>query len=118
MTGDPIIDALESTTAFKVYADCENYPDVEFEIMLDTLPSMEQAELAVRTLDNFVNRYNKWHFFRPIHYVSGLEDCREGNHPWGIYVFIDFGGSSPKALLEAVRALEATDLPIVRLTLR
>ena len=115
---DPIIEALENISAFKVYANCENYPDVEFEIMLEALPSQEQAELAVTTLENFVNRYNKRHFFCPIHYISGIEECREGNHPWAIYVFIDFGGSSPKTLLEAARALEATNLPIVRLTLR
>lgn len=116
--GDPIIEALESISAFKVYADCEAYPDVEFEIMLDNLPSQEQAVLAVKTLQNFVRRYNKWHFFRPIHYVSDLEDCRNGNHPWGIYVHIDFGNSSPMALLEAVYALEDAGLPIARVTLR
>jgi hypothetical protein len=34
---DPIIAKLESCTSFRVDAYCEGYPDVIFEIILDTI---------------------------------------------------------------------------------
>lgn len=66
----------------------------------------------------FVMKYNKRHFFRPIHYISDIDSLPEGNHPRGIYIHIDFGNSSPWALLEAVRALERSELPIIRIALQ
>ena len=108
---------MEDFDAFEVEAYCEVYPDVIFEIILDDLPTQEQIATAVRALEQFVIKYNKRHFLRPIHYVSDIDSLPEGDHPRGIYVHIDFGNCSPMALVEAVKALEKTDLPIFRVAL-
>lgn len=115
---DPIIEQLEKTTAFRVDAYCESYPDVVFEIILDDRPTPEQIATAVNALETLVADYNKWHFLRPIHYVSDVESALEGDHPRGIYVHVDFGNCSPNALIAAVKALEKTNLPIFRVALQ
>lgn len=114
---DPIIEELERTKAFRVDAYCEGYPDVIFEIILNAVPTREQTELAVNTLTDFFLKYSKRHFLRPIHYVSDIDDLPDGDHPRGIYIHMDFGNASPRALIEAVRALEGAGLPIFRVAL-
>jgi len=42
----------------------------------------------------------------------------DGDHPRGIYIHIDFGNCSPKALIEAVCELERSGLPIFRVALQ
>lgn len=115
---DPIIERLERFDAFRVDAYCEGYPDVIFEIILNAQPTREQMITAVNALERFVIDYNRRHFFRPIHYVSDIDSLPKGDHPRGIYVHIDFGNSSPKALISAVEALKKTNLPIFRVALQ
>ena len=114
---DPITERLEKFDAFSVDVYCEVYPDVIFEIILDAPPTQEQIVTAVDALEQFVAKYNKRHFLKPIHYVSDIDSLPEGDHPRGIYVHIDFGNSSPMALIEAVEAIEKTQLPIFRVAL-
>ena len=114
---DPIIERLGSFTPFRVDAYCEGYPDVIFEIILEAEPTREQIETAVNALEEFVHTYNKYHFLRPIHYVSDIDSLPEQEHPRGIYVHIDFGNCNPVALLKAVSAIENTNLPIFRVAL-
>ena len=114
---DPIIEKLESCESFRVDAYCEGYPDVIFEIILDAVPTREQTEIAVNALEKFVYTYNRFHFLRPIHYISDIDSLPEQEHPRGIYVHIDFGNCSPWALIKAVSALEGTNLPILRVAL-
>lgn len=115
---DPIIEKLENFQTFRVDAYCESYPDVIFEIILDTEPTWEQITTAVNALEQFVNKYNKRHFLRPIHYISDIDSLPDGDHPRGIYIHIDFGNCSPNALIEAVCELEKTALPIFRIALQ
>ncbi len=114
---DPIIEKLEEFDTFRVDAYCEGYPDVIFEIILDAPPTQEQIVTAVGELEQFVTKYNKRHLLKPIHCVSDIDSLPEGDHPRGIYVHVDFGNCSPTALIEAVEALEKTDLPIFRVAL-
>lgn len=114
---DPIIEKLEKFDTFRVDAYCESYPDVIFEIILNVPPTQEQIVTAVNALEQFVTKYNKRHFLKPIHYISDIDSLPEGDHPRGIYIHVDFGNCSPTALIEAVEALEKTDLPIFRLAL-
>lgn len=114
---DPIIEELERTPSFRVDAYCEGYPDVIFEIILNTVPTQAQTETAVGIFMEFFFKYNKRHFLRPIHYVSDIDALPDGDHPRGIYIHVDFGNCSPRALIEAVRALERSDLPIFRVAL-
>lgn len=115
---DPVIEKLENCTAFRVDAYCEGYPDVVFEIILDAQPTREQIATAVGALEQFVVKYNRRHFLRPIHYVSDIDSLPDGDHPRGIYIHVDFGNCSPNALVEAVEALENTGLPIFRVALQ
>lgn len=115
---DPIIEQLERFDAFRVDAYCDGYPDVIFEIILNAPPTREQIAIAVNALEQFVINYNKRHFFRPIHYVSDMDSLPEGDHPRGIYIHVDFGNSSPTALISAVGALQKTNLPIFRVALQ
>lgn len=114
---DPIINKLENCTSFRVDAYCEGYPDVIFEIILDAVPTREQIEIAVNTLEKFVYTYNRFHFLCPIHYISDINSLPEQEHPRGIYIHIDFGSCCPLALIKAVSALEKTNLPIFRVAL-
>lgn len=114
---DPIINKLENCTSFRVDAYCEGYPDVIFEIILDTVPTHEQTEIAVNALEKFVYSYNRFHFLRPIHYISDINSLPEQEHPRGIYIHIDFGNCCPFALIKAVSVLEKTNLPIFRVAL-
>lgn len=115
---DPIIEELEKNSKFRVNAYCEDYPDVIFEIILHHAPSQEEVKTAVKALMNFMYKYNRRHFLRPIHYVSDVDSLPDGDHPRGIYVHVDFGGTcSPRALIGAVHALEETELPIFRIAL-
>jgi hypothetical protein len=114
---DPIIAKLESCTSFRVDAYCEGYPDVIFEIILDAVPTYEQTEIAVNALEKFVYTYNRFHFLRPIHYISDINSLPEQEHPRGIYIHIDFGSCCPSALIKAVSVLENTNLPIFRVAL-
>lgn len=115
---DQIIEKLENFDAFRVDAYCESYPDVIFEIILDAPPTQEQIATAVGALEQFVTKYNKIHFLKPIHYVSDIDSLPEVDHPRGIYVHVDFGNSSPSAPIAAVEAIKETDLPIFRVALQ
>ena len=115
-----IIEQLNSIQAFTVDADRYDwfsYPDVIFEIILDAAPTQEQAAIAVTALEAFFYKYNKWHLLRPIHYVSDIDHLLPGPHPRGIYIHMDFGNASPRALVGAVEALQKTGLPIFRVAL-
>lgn len=114
---DPIIEKLENCKVFPVDANCEGYPDVIFEIILDTKPTQEQIAAAVSSLTKFYYVYNVLHFLRPIHYIAGVNGLFENEHPRGIYIHMDFGGASPYALCKAMRVIEKLDLPIFRVTL-
>ena len=114
---DTIIQKLESCKSFRVDAYCEGYPDVIFEIILNAVPTREQTEIAVNALEKFVYTYNRFHFLRPIHYISDINSLPEQEHPRGIYIHIDFGSCCPLALIKAVSVLEKTNLPIFRLAL-
>lgn len=116
-----IIEQLQSIRTFRVDAAqydwfC-SYPDMIFEIILDAPPTDEQKRIAVTALEQFAENYNKRHFFRPIHYVSDLDHLPKGRHPRGVYVHIDFGRCSALQVVTAVKALEATGLPIFRVAL-
>ena len=116
-----IVEKLQSIRSFRVDADdydwfC-SYPDMVFEIILDAPPTNEQKIIAVTALEKFVENYNKWHFLRPIHYISDIDHLPQGRHPRGIYVHIDFGNCSAMQVVTAVKALEATGLPIFRVAL-
>ena len=115
-----IIEQLKSIRTFRVDVDGYDwfaYPDVVFEIVLDAPPTNEQTLLAVTALESFVQRYNKWHFLRPIHYVSDIDHLPKGPHPRGIYIHIDFGRCSPRVLPAVIQAIQNTNLPIFRVAL-
>ena len=119
---NPIVDQIKRICAFRVDADdydwFASYPDMVFEIILDAPPTQEQTAIAAAALVEFAASYNKRHFFRPIHYVSDLQRLPKGPHPRGIYIHVDFGNSSPKAVVGAMEALQNTNLPIFRVALQ
>ena len=114
---DWFTEKLKAIDEFDVDVYCEVYPDVIFEIILEDVPNKEQIEIAVYALEQFVIRYNKRHFIKPIHYISDIDNLPEGEHPRGIYVHIDFGGASFTALLGAVETIAKTKLPVFRVAL-
>jgi hypothetical protein len=115
-----LMEKIKNAATFRVDVedyDWFSYPDVIFEIILNAPPTNEQTLIAVTALEKFVQDYNKWHFLRPIHYVSDIDHLPKGGHPRGIYVHIDFGNCPAKQLVTAVKAIEATGLPIFRVAL-
>ena len=117
-----LIEEMKSRATFRIDADdydwfC-SYPDMIFEIILDAVPTREQTAIAVTALEQFVEGYNKWHFLRPIHYVSDIDHLPDGPHPRGIYIHIDFGNCSAKVLPSVIEAIQKTNLPIYRVALQ
>lgn len=114
---DKIIEKLEKDFNVKFDTYWKSYPDVTFEIILEEKPTNEQIAIAVNTLESFVENYNKIHFLRPIHYISDIDSLPGGDSPRGIYIDIDFGNCSPRALILAIRALQKTQLNITNINL-
>ena len=118
---DELLEEIKKSATFRVDVDSYdwfcNYPDVIFEIIVDGVPSAEQTAIAVSALESFVTNYNKWHFLRPIHYVSDIDHLPKGPHPRGIYIHIDFGRCSPRVLPAVIQAIQNTNLPIFRVAL-
>jgi len=115
---DPIVGKIKASASFPVNVECEGYPDVTFNVMFKKTPDTSTVEELIYALEYYVYSYNMVHFLKPIHYISDIDSLPDGEHPRGIYIHIDFGNCSPRALLEAVCALEKTELPIFRVALR
>lgn len=110
---DPIVGEIKSVVPFPVDVKCESFPDVFFIIMLETTPDPSVLEKIAAALNGYMLSYNKKHFIKPIHYVSDAElhsDC-------SIFIHIDLGNASPKALVGAVKAVADINLPVRRLIL-
>ena len=114
---DPIISEIKNAAPFPVNVECESYPDVIFNIIFEKHPNVDMADECVSALDYYAYSYNKWHFLKPIQYISDTDSLPEPSSPFSVCIHVDFGGASPKALVGAVKAIANADLPIYRLVL-
>lgn len=114
---DPLVQALQAAAPFPVELDCEGYPDVSFNIIFTMHPTREMAEKAVLTLENYMRSYNRWHFFRPIHYVSDIDEAFDEDQTFSVFVHMDCGNANPNLLVGAIKAIAETKLPIFRVIL-
>ena len=114
---DPIVRAIQDAASFPVDVECEGYPDVIFNIIFPRHPDSAMAEASVSALESFMYSYNKWHFLRPIHYVSDIDNLPEPSSVFSVCVHVDFGNASPRALIGAVKFLADAGLPIYRIVL-
>ncbi len=114
---DPIVGEIKACVSFPIDVECEAYPDVIFNIIFEKHPDQSMVEQVVSTLENYMYAYNKKHFFKPIHYVSDIDNLPETASVFSVCVHIDFGGANPKALIGAVKAIADTNLPIYRVVL-
>ena len=112
---DPIVGEIKAAVPFPVDVECEGYPDVIFHIILEVRPDQSATEKCVSALENYVNKYNRLHFLRPIHYVSDIDSLPEASSVFSICVHVDFGNANPRALIGTVKAIADTNLPIYRL---
>ena len=85
VTADRFTERLENSYDFRVDTYFEDYPDVIFEVILNAEPTEEQIETAVFALEDFMEKYNRFHFVHPIHYVSDIEGLPDRNHPGMLY---------------------------------
>ena len=114
---DPIVREIKDAVSFPVDVECEAYPDVIFDIIFADHPDPAAVKASVSSLESFILSYNKRHFFRPIHYISDIDNLPEPSSVFSVCVHIDFGNANPKALIGAVKALADTGLPIYRIVL-
>lgn len=114
---DPIINKIKSSVPFTVYVECESYPDVEFSIFFEKVADKDMIVKCVSALEGYMYRYNKFHFLRPIHYVSDIDSLPDAASLFSVSVHVDFGNANPKALIGAVKAVSDTQLPITRIVL-
>ena len=114
---DPIVGAIKAAVSFPVDVECEGYPDVIFNIIFEMHPDQSMTEKSVSALEGYMNSYNRKHFFRPIHYVSDIDSLPEASSIFSVCIHVDFGNANPKALINAVKAISDTNLPIYRLVL-
>ncbi|MBQ9744650.1 MAG: hypothetical protein IJW19_05940 [Clostridia bacterium] len=115
---DPFISKLQSSAPFPIdYEIDDGYPDVIFDIIFENPPDEEAKARCVRALAEYMYKYNRIHFIRPIHYVSGIEDLPSPSSVYSLCIHMDFGGASPRALIGAVKAIADTGLKIYRLVL-
>ena len=114
---DPIVREIKDSVSFPVDVECEDYPDVIFNIIFPKHPDSAMAEASVSALESFMLSYNKRHFFKPIHYVSDIDSLPDPSSIFSVCVHVDFGNANPKALIGAVKSLADTGMPIYRLIL-
>ena len=114
---DPIVGKIKAAVSFPVDVECEGYPDVIFNIIMKVHPDDEMIAKSVFSLDEYMRRYNRKHFFRPIHYVSDVDSLPEASTPFSVCVHVDFGNANPEALVGAVRAIAEASLPVYRIVL-
>ena len=114
---DPIVGEIKRAIAVPVDVECEGYPDVIFNVVLDENPDQAMIETIVSALEDFMCQYNKKHFFRPIHYVSDIDDLPEPSLLQSVCVQMDCGNANPKLLVDAVKAIVNTRLAIKRIVL-
>ena len=114
---DPIVRAIQEAAPFPVDVECECYPDVIFNIIFESRPTPEMVKSSVSALESFMYSYNKWHFLRPIHYVSDIDSLPEPSSVFSVCVHVDFGNANPRALIGTIKVLADTGLPIYRIVL-
>ena len=114
---DPIVGKIKSAVSFPVDVECEGFPDVIFNIIFEKHPDKSTVEQCVYALEKYVRSYNRKHFFRPIHYVSDIDDLPEASTVFSVCIHMDLGNANPKALIGAVKAIADTDLHIYRVVL-
>ncbi len=114
---DPIVGEIKAAVSFPVDVECEGYPDVIFNIIFEMHPDQSMTEKSVSALEGYMNSCNRKHFFRPIHYVSDIDSLPEASSVFSVCIHVDFGNANPKALINAVKAISDTNLPIYRLVL-
>lgn len=114
---DHIISKINAAVSFPVDVVCEDYPDVVFDITFNTQLDNETIEKVVTALINYMISYNKWHFLRPIHYVSDIESLPDVSSEYSICIHMDCGNADPKLLIGAVKAIADTKIPIERITI-
>ena len=114
---DPIVRKLKAAAPFPIDVECAGYPDVIFHVILNEKATPHHTEICVNALMLYMHEYDKWHFLKPIHYVSDVDSLPVAPSVFSICVHVDFGSAGPKGLLGAVKAIAATELPIYRLVL-
>ena len=114
---DPLVAAIKAAVTVPVDVECEGYPDVIFNIVFNVHPDASMIERSVSILKNYMYSYNKKHFFRPIHYVSDVDDLPEASSVFSVCVHMDCGNANPRLLVGAVQAIVETDMPIYRIVL-
>lgn len=114
---DPLVAAIKAAVSVPVDVECEGYPDVIFNIIFNVHPDASMIERSVFALENYMHRYNKKHFFRPIHYVSDVDSLPEPSSVFSVCVHMDCGNADPKLLVGAVQAIVETNMPIYRIVL-
>lgn len=114
---DPIVGAIQSAVSVPVDVECEGYPDVIFNIVFNKHPDDAMIAKSVSALESYMLSYNRLHFFRPIHYVSGIDSLPKPATVFSVCIHMDCGNANPKALIGAVKAIADTQLPIYRIIL-
>lgn len=111
---DPIVRELKKAAPFPVYVECEGYPDVVINLFFEKHRQETIVKKVVDALQAYMISYNKWHFLRPIHYVSDVDSLPDPINGFSFGVHIDFGNANPKALVGAMKAIVETGVPICR----
>lgn len=114
---DPIVGAIQAAVSVPVDVECEGYPDVIFHIVFNNHPDDMMIAKCVSALQDYMLSYNKWHFLRPIHYISDIDSLPKPSTVFSACIHMDCGNANPKALIGAVKAIAATQLPIYRIVL-
>ena len=115
---DPIVGRILRAVPFSVDVECEAYPDVVFHIVFSKRPDKTMTEQVENALGDYMEAYSRWHFFRPIHYISEADNSlSQYASVFSVCIHMDFGNANPKALVGAVKAIADTGLPIYHLTL-
>ena len=114
---DPIVGEIKRAVTIPVDVECEGYPDVIFNVVLDESPDQTMIGIMVSALEDYMRQYNKKHIFKPIHDVSDIDDLPEPSLIHSVCVHMDCGNANPKLLVDAVKAIVNTGLPIKRIIL-
>lgn len=111
---DPIVREIKKVVPFPVYVECEGYPDVVIHLFFEKRRDEGIVKRVVEALEAYMVSYNKWHFHRPIHYVSDVHSLPDPVSGFSFGVHIDFGNANPRALVGAMKAIVNTGAPVRR----
>lgn len=98
-----------------------DFPDVIYEVCFETRPDSETAGRVLSVIEKWAYNYNRRNKDNDsnIHFVQLLEDCEEIQpSDNSVLIHVDFGNCNVLLILNVIRQLDKSDLPVKKVIIR